>query len=221
MNNKKICFIICVNNDKYIEECIYYINRLNVPEGYAIEVLTVRDANSMASGYNAAMKESDAKYKIYIHQDVLLIKKDIIYNLIELFKNEDVGMIGVIGTENMPDEGCMWKAQRVGRIYSCGAFSTELFIASNKNNMPYMEVEAVDGLFIATQYDIEWREDIFTGWDFYDASQSEEFRRVGYKVIVPYMNKPWCIHDDGFLNLERYDEFREIYIKEYKHGLKE
>ena len=48
MNNKKICFIICVNNDKYIEECVYYINRLNVPEEYTVEVLTVREADSMA-----------------------------------------------------------------------------------------------------------------------------------------------------------------------------
>ncbi len=38
----------------------------------------------------------------------------------------------------------------------------------------------------------------------------------GYKVVVPYMDKPWCIHDDGFLNLSRYDEFRDIFLKEYK-----
>ena len=68
----------------------------------------------------------------------------------------------------------------------------------------------------ATQYDIEWREDIFTGWDFYDASQSMEFRKAGYKVIVPYMDKPWVIHDDGFLNLQEYEKYRKIYISEYK-----
>lgn len=51
---------------------------------------------------------------------------------------------------------------------------------------------------------------------FYDVSQGEEFRRNGYKVVVPYMDKSWCIHDDGFLNLSRYDEFRDIFLKEYK-----
>ena len=30
------------------------------------------------------------------------------------------------------------------------------------------EVEGVDGLLMATQYDIPWREDLFDGWDFYD-----------------------------------------------------
>lgn len=51
---------------------------------------------------------------------------------------------------------------------------------------------------------------------FYDASQSEEFRRKGYKVVVPYMDSSWGIHDDGFLNLEKYNKYREIYLNEYK-----
>lgn len=45
MDDKKICFIICYNNDKYINECLYYINRLVIPEGYLIDVLTVKDAD--------------------------------------------------------------------------------------------------------------------------------------------------------------------------------
>ena len=216
MTNRKVCFIICVNDYKYMQECLHYIKNLIVPDGYTIDVLTINEADSMASGYNAAMKESDAKYKIYMHQDVFLIKKDILADILHIFEDEDIGMIGLIGTEKMPADGCMWNAPRVGRIYSCGVFSTKEFIASDKNEKLYMEVEAVDGLFIATQYDTEWREDIFTGWDFYDASQSEEFRRKGYKVVVPYMDSSWGIHDDGFLNLEKYNKYREIYLNEYK-----
>ena len=32
MNDKKICFIMCVNDKLYEEECIRYIQKLNVPE---------------------------------------------------------------------------------------------------------------------------------------------------------------------------------------------
>lgn len=73
MNDKKICFIICYNDDKYISECLHYINRLTVPDGYLLDVLTVKNADSMTSGYNAAMNETDAKYKIYMHQDVFML----------------------------------------------------------------------------------------------------------------------------------------------------
>jgi len=35
---------------------------------------------------------------------------------------------------------------------------------------------------------------------------------------VPYMDKPWCIHDEGSLNLDRYEEFRKIFLEEYMGG---
>ena len=211
-----ICDIKCYNDDKYISECLHYINRLTVPDGYLLDVLTVKNADSMTSGYNAAMNETDAKYKIYMHQDVFIVNINLLEDILKIFEDKNVGMLGVVGTPNMPENGCMWNGPRVGRVYSSNVLTAKEFIASDMNERPYMEVEAVDGLFIATQYDIIWREDLFTGWDFYDVSQGEEFRRNGYKVVVPYMDKPWCIHDDGFLNLSRYDEFRDIFLKEYK-----
>lgn len=62
MNEKKICFIMCVNNDAYEQEQMRYLNRLVVPEGYEMDILSVRDALSMTSGYNEGMRVSDAKY---------------------------------------------------------------------------------------------------------------------------------------------------------------
>ena len=76
-------------------------------------------------------------------------------------------------------------------------------------------VKAVDGMLMVTQYDISWREDVFDKWDFYDVSQSQEFIRAGYKVVVPSMEKPWCIHDDGFMSLDNYYEQRRKLLREY------
>lgn len=85
MNDKKICFIICYNDDKYISECLHYINRLTVPDGYLLDVLTVKNADSMTSGYNAAMNETDAKYKIYMHQDVFIVNINLLEDIIKIF----------------------------------------------------------------------------------------------------------------------------------------
>ena len=38
VNDKEVCFIICSNNTLYMEECLYYIAHLNVPEGYRTDV---------------------------------------------------------------------------------------------------------------------------------------------------------------------------------------
>ena len=67
MNAYKICFIMCVNDQLYLNECISYIEHLSLPEGFEREIIPVEGAVSMTSGYNQAMRQSDAKYKVYLH----------------------------------------------------------------------------------------------------------------------------------------------------------
>ena len=214
MDDKKICFIMCVNDDLYANEAMYFINNLKVPRGFTVEVLTITDAKSMTAGYNEGMKSSDAKYKVYMHQDVFIVDKFFIHKLIKIFKNQEVGLVGMVGSPKLPENKVMWKGPSIGKIYCNNVYATQLWELGTVDG-EYEEVEAVDGLLMATQYDIAWREDIFDKWDFYDVSQSTEFRKHGYRVVVPNMEKPWCIHDDGFMDLKNYYEQRRKYLKEY------
>lgn len=216
MNEKEICFIMCTNNQKYMEEVLYYITHLNVPEGYEISFLAVEDAKSMTAGYNEGMNASDAKYKVYLHQDVFVTNPNFLMECIGLFqRNPQVGMIGMIGTPKMSNSGIMWDGKQVGIIYESHIYETIIRGNALSKDISYMEVEAVDGLLMMTQYDLPWREDIFDKWDFYDASQTMEFIRKGYKVIIPNMEKPWVIHDCGLLNLDHYENERLKFVKEY------
>jgi len=67
MNNQKVCFIICANDEILAKECRLYIGQLTIPENFTVEIRVVYEARSMTGGYNQAMKESDAKYKMYLH----------------------------------------------------------------------------------------------------------------------------------------------------------
>lgn len=216
MNDRMFCFIICSNDQLYTQECLYYINHLNIPEGYEIDVLTIEGAHSMASGYNEGMHYSDAKYKVYLHQDVFIINRDFIQDCLQIFqRDERIGMIGNVGAEKLPESGVMWETDRVGKVYEQHNYETVLWSSDIRGGRKYIEAEAIDGFLMVTQYDIEWREDLFDKWDFYDCSQSMEFIRHGYKVVVPKMDEPWCVHDCGFTNLENYEEERIKYISEY------
>ena len=105
MGKRKFAFIIAVNNEIYFEECTYYIKRLRVPEGFSVDILAIRDADSMCAAYNAAMQSSDARYKVYMHQDVMIRNVHFLERIIELFmQNDNVGMIGMLGGNQMPDE---------------------------------------------------------------------------------------------------------------------
>ncbi len=84
-------------------------------------------------------------------------------------------------------------------------------------NGDYEKVQAIDGLIMITQYDIEWREDLFKGWHFYDVSHSLEFQKAGYEVGVPKQISTWCLHDTRKPNMIGYEENRNILVQNYQN----
>lgn len=218
MNDKQICIIACINNDRYWNECLEYLGRLIVPDGYELVLLEIRNATSMCAGYNEALGASDAKYKIYLHQDVFITDPWFLFELLEIFENNSsIGMVGLVGSIGMPRDAVVWHGQRVSSIYRAG--NTDINSLREKalyDASKIKSVDGVDGLLIATSVDIPWREDVFDGWDFYDLSQSREFINAGYKVVVPDYGRPFVVHDDGMvLNLANYDKYRKIFLKRY------
>ncbi|SFS66635.1 glycosyltransferase family protein [Marininema halotolerans] len=217
MNPYKVCFIWCVNDEDWFRESERYVDALTVPEGYRIEKQWIKGAKGLASGYNQGMMKSDAKYKVYLHQDVLIIHRNFLVDMVSLFqKNQEVGMLGMVGVTRLPCNGIWWEGERpVGKVYDSHTGRMELLSFGGDTEV-HTKVEAVDGLLMATQYDRPWREDLFSGWHFYDLSQGKEFIRAGYEVMVPYQQKPWCIHDCGVVNVQNgFEEARQQFVNTY------
>lgn len=213
VDEHKFCFIICTNDELQLEECILYLNLLHVPEGYQTELITIKDAPSMTSGYNEGMRATDAKYKIYLHQDSFIVEPFFLDKLLELFQTDkSIGMAGTLGTEHLSQDGVMWHEDRCGNVYLLSQHGGSCI---KQFTQGYREVEALDGLLIATQYDLPWREDLFQGWHFYDVSQCMEFRRAGYKIVVPRQEKNWVIHSCGICSLWNYDDSRRLLLQTY------
>lgn len=223
--SKKICFISAVNNEKLYNRCLDSISKLNVPEDVDVEIVPVRNSTSITSAYNKGMSLSDAKYKVYIHQDALIINKNFIYDILDVFeKNKDIGMIGSCGAKYFPEDGVWWNSKHtLGRIFCYLNNDNIILLDSYKNidenNLSYDEVCCIDGFVMITQYDIWWREDIFDAWHFYDASQSMEFINKGYKIVIPKQYDPWYIHK-AEANLLTYEEYRLKFLETYASTIK-
>lgn len=124
-------------------------------------------------------------------------------------------MAGVCGAINMPVNGIWWESKnKSGKVYENSSGRINL-LDFDFNNIEQREVECIDGLIMITQYDIPWREELFDGWHFYDASQSKEFINRGYKVITPKQCTPWCIHECGIVNINEFEKYRRIYLDKY------
>ena len=221
-DNNQFCFIICTNDRQYLDECIMYISLLSVPDGYTTDIITIEGAESMTAAYNAAMNASPAKYKIYLHQDTMILNRFFLYNILKIFQSdEDIGMIGMGGNVHLEEDALLSQdlSKYVGYNYSR---SLEKYISNRIGDEDYIyDVEAIDGFIMVTQYDIDWREDLFDAWDFYDLSQSMEFHRKKYRVVVPDQKGiEWCFHaDDMTSTLFNFEKYRNIFKKEYRYDL--
>lgn len=216
MNEKKICFITCVTDKIIYEESVLYMKQLKIPADMQVEFIEIYNPESVAQAYNQAMQQSDAKYKIYLHQDIYIINKNFIFDILNIFKNhEKIGLIGMTGMDKIPTNACWWMvSSKYNYIYDSSTGTMSLHGKDILQDL--VEVAAIDGILMAAQYDLPWSEDAFTGWWFSDMSQSVEFIKQGYKVVIPQQGKPWCIHDCGPVDIDsEYEKYRNVFLDCY------
>lgn len=228
-------FILCVGNETYYEEARWYLNQLYVPEHCHLQIVPVRGANSIASGYNQGMQEANRlapqntkqHIKIYIHQDIMVTNRYLLYDLLKAQKEavlpgQKLGILGVIGTDQLPLSGIWWESES----YFGGCMEDRILLPQSIDGSlgcyEYAPAEGMDGIFLATYEDLPWREDLFCGWHFYDISQCQEFLRAGYAAAIVTNSNAWCLHDCKVEDIEdpQYEENRRIFLKEYHSGLK-
>ncbi len=202
-------FITCVDDETQYDICLRYVEALQIPSGYAMEKIAVFGATSMAEGYQRAMEASTARYKIYIHQDAYLVHRALLSELVNLFRTYPrLGMVGVTGGTRLPASvlfsmnnpfhsyGREWDYRRPGGPSSLlgPANRRRLHFTRLRSFVgDYLPAVAVDGFFMATQYDIPWIHPQF-GFDLYDQVQALEFIKAGLEVGVARQETIWCVH---------------------------
>ena len=215
MDENQIAVIVYKTTDTPSDEISQMLKHLNVPKGFRPTAHIINDANRWTA-HNRVMKVSDAKYKVYIDDRTELLNENMLIDLIELFQSDrSIGMIGCSGSIELSTSGNTYQS-----VNRCGT----LYIGPNKfrfkGDMPkaaYQEVEVLDGFMLATQYDIDWRDDLFDENSFGDAAQCIEFRRKGYKCVVARQEQPWLWYREESLPFQ--DSQRKKFLLEYSKDL--
>jgi hypothetical protein len=235
---QKFAFIACVNDPAQYAICARHLDALRLPPGFTAEQIPVEGARGMAEGYNSALRRTDARYKVYLHQDTFVRDPDLLFHLLDLFREPRVGLVGVVGATQLPQSGVwfhaglhsfgqVWEYRRGGGLwYLLGPLNQrrEHLMRFRPVRRPYQPVVVADGLFLATQYDLPWREDLDFGFIYYEGPQCLEFLKAGHQVVVAHQETVWCMHwgpeDEAAATKseayrERFAANREVFRREY------
>jgi glycosyl transferase family 2 len=192
-----VAFLCCVDDEGKFGRLERSIRALQPCEGIDVGVFAARHEPSLARAYNRLLREAgDWRYKVYVHQDVVLLNPRLVEDLVRLFRHRTIGLAGVAGCRFLPPSYVWWDGSGLyGRALEDRGDGPRLLDFGDPPD-EYAVAECVDGLFLATQYDLPWDERI-PGFHFYDVAQSTRFLLRGYKVVVVRQGDAWVRHDMG------------------------
>lgn len=212
MDDKKIAIIVYGTSDRALKGLRRSLQTVKAPKGYSCDIVfTV--APLKWSAFNFMMdKFKDFKYKIYLDENVEIRFDGFLTELLEIFKSDDkIGLVGCAGAEVLSTHGVsQMSVKRCGKIL-LGVSNGRLEWGEIEGLCK--EVEAIDSGFMATQYDIHWRDELFKDNSFGDTAQCVEFKRKGYKTVVANQKTPWiCVKNN---NGSYQEESRQAFLNEY------
>lgn len=218
-DDNSIAFITAVNDNELYQICKDHISKLILPACIErMEFIPVYGAKSLPKAYNIGMNRSNAKYKVYLHQDLWITNPYFVFYMLTEFRNDEkLGILGVVGARKIPESYIWWEGEVVGEIKDNHngeiAVKQSTFITDPDK---VIEVDSLDGCILCTQYDIKWDETF--NFDFYDTSQVYQFTKYfGYKAgIIPFHGhdttvEHWC----GICNMENYEVERRKFLRNY------
>ncbi|MBQ9478233.1 MAG: glycosyltransferase, partial [Selenomonadaceae bacterium] len=204
--------MFCKGADK-IQRLIESTQMLKIPEQHKLEVLFVQ-GNSLAAAYQDGLQKTNARYKIYLKDSARILNPNILLDVLKIFESDrDIGMIGCLGSERIPTNGVSQiSPRRFGKV----VVGNQTLNFGSIDGL-CREVMAIDDVFIATQYDIPWRSDLFKQEGFVAPSQSIEFKRKHYKVVVASQQSPWVQFDN--INTAFDERERNVFLDEYSKDI--
>ena len=192
-----MAFLSAVNDEAKYERLFRSVGELEPVPGVEIGIFAARGEPSLARAYERLRIQASAwRYKVYVHQDAVILNRDLVADLLRLFERPTVGLVGVAGCRFLPPSYVWWDGSGLyGRVIEDrgeGPRSLEF----DQPNAAYQAVECVDGVLMAAQHDLPW-DDELPGFHFYDVAQSTRYLLAGYEVVVPRQDEPWLRHDIG------------------------
>ena len=211
---KKVAFFVRKSDEALYRTCLESLQALHLPAGYEAELFTLAAGKPYAVQANKALALSDAKYKIYINDDMCLVQPRFFGELLAIFKNAAVGMVGAGGSQSLPVDGnVLSSVYKRGAVYvpAEDGFSELRFgDATGKA----ADVRCILPSFFATQWDIFWDESYEKQY-YAVLAHCCAFEEEGRRIVVPLPKNIWCAYQVKDISFDGSEVDRKKFFTRY------
>ena len=210
---KRIAVLLHKSRERRYEICMESLRNMNWPDGYEAELFVITQDRPYAVQVNEIMTAADAKYKIYINDDLCLVHPQMIEEMLNLFQDDSIGMIGILGSTSLPVSGSVMDSP-----YKSGA----VYIPSEKDlsELRFHETsEAADVRFLlpslfATQRDVPWDE-AYEKQYYAVLAYCRGMEESGVRIVVPHPQEIWCTYQEKSIAFDANEADRKTYFSRH------
>lgn len=215
MDDKKIAILIGKSEDHFYHTCIESLQGLKCPEGYQIDVHVLLQEKSFSAQMNAAVAAISAKYKIYMDDRLYLISPDFVMDILDIFTDKSVGIIGFLGSQSLPAGGNLMSSEHQhGRVYLATQTGIKEYVKTGKEAAPLNDVSCILPALFAIQYDLAWNEK-YVGRYYAMMAQCRQYDEQGFRVVVPTLTNAWCSYQVDTIPLGDIERERALFFGMY------
>jgi len=224
-----ISIIIC-SRKPYISDQLQH----NIVEtiGCDYELVIIDNSNnrfSIFSAYNEGIRRSKGDILCFCHDDILFHSTSWGISIEELFKDDSIGEIGVIGTHFLPAAPMYWWSSPFISQYSINNDNGKASINDTRNYFKghIADVVAVDGVcfFIPTALfsSVRFDDKTYNGFHAYDMDISMQVLSLGKRVCVTdVLTVEHFWSEDSFKNqkyIAKLDDNLNLFYQKWKNML--
>ena len=198
-------------------EAMYHRLLAEVPH----EIIAVRDARSLAEGYNRALRQARHDIVVLAHDDVGILSPDFAARLLRGMSRHD--LVGIAGARKLV--GGAWHfagyphlAGQVGMPGGDGGYVVTLYDVTERETKGLL---ALDGLLLATRRETALRlgfdEITFDGWHLYDLDFSLRASQAGLDCAT--CNDILAVHDSQGSYDEQWLKYAQRFLDKHKSRL--
>ena len=212
MNEKGIAILVWKRNEEHYANCIEGLRNLQYPAGCEVQVYTLTEQDVFTKQCNSVLAETDAKYKIYLSDEILITAPTFVQDMLNIFADGTIGMIGFFGSAEMPlSANIMDAPHKYGSVFMPADGALEEMRFGEGTADAVADVRAILPSLFVTQNDLPWDAD-YTGQYYAVQAQCRNFTRHGYRVVVPMQGTPFCAYRSAEISFETEAADREHFF---------